>query len=66
MRRNREIQISIDSYVYALCNQIERCFNKLKNWRRRASRYDKTADSQHGFVLIAAVRLWMHAFVNET
>jgi transposase len=38
----------------------------LKNWRRLATRYDKTADSYLGFVLIAAVRLWMRAFVNRT
>ncbi|PNG24165.1 IS5/IS1182 family transposase, partial [Methylocella silvestris] len=40
--------------------------NKLKNWRRLATRYDKTAESYRGFVLIAAVRLWMRVFVNRT
>jgi len=53
-------------HTYALRNRIERCFNKLKNWRRLATRYDKTADSYLGFVLIAAVRLWARAFVNRT
>jgi transposase len=28
-------------------------FNKLKNWRRVATRYDKTATSFLGFVTIA-------------
>lgn len=37
--------------------RIERCFNRLENWRRLATRYDKTAESYVGFVLIAAVRL---------
>ena len=66
MRRSRKVQIPIDDYVYALRNRIERCFNKLKNWRRLATRYDKTAESYLGFVLIAAVRLWTRLFVNKT
>lgn len=64
MRRNRKVQIPIDDHIYALRNRIERCFNKLKNWRRLATRYDKTAESYLGFVLIAAVRLWTRLFVN--
>lgn len=47
----------IDDHIYALRNRIERGFNKLKNWRRLATRYDKTADSYLGFVLIAAIRI---------
>jgi len=65
-RRNRKVQIPIDGYIYALRNRIERCFNKLKNARRLATRYDKTAASYLGFVHIAAIRIWMRAFVNRT
>ena len=65
-RKNRKTQISVDDYIYALRNRIERCFNKLKNSRRLATRYDKTAESYLGFVHIAAIRIWMHAFVNRT
>lgn len=64
-RRNRKVPIPIDGNIYVLRNRIERCFNKLKNWRRLATRYDKTAESYLGFVLIASVRLWMRAFVNR-
>lgn len=66
MRRSRKVRVPIDDHIYALRNRIERCFNRLKNWRRLATRYDKTADSYLGFVLIAAVRLWMRVFVNRT
>ena len=66
MRRSRRVQIPIDGRIYALRNRIERCFGKSKNWRRPATRYDKTADSYLGFALIAAVRLWTRAFVNRT
>ena len=66
MRRSRKVQVPIDDHIYALRNRIERCFNRLKNWRRLATRYDKTAESYLGFVLVAAVRLWMRVFVNRT
>ena len=29
-RKNRKTEIPVDSYIYALRNRIERCFNKLK------------------------------------
>ncbi len=65
-RRNRKGQMPVDGHIYALRNRIERCFNKLKNSRRLATRYDKTAASYQGFVHIAAIRIWMRAFVNAT
>lgn len=57
MRRCRKVQTPIDGAVYALRNLIERCFNKLKQSRRLATRYDKTTESYLGFVLIASARL---------
>ena len=65
-RRNRKVQIPVDGHIYALRNRIERCFNKLKNARRLATRYDKTAASYLGFVQIAAISIWTNAFVNRT
>ncbi|WP_369690480.1 hypothetical protein [Gluconobacter kondonii] len=41
-------------------------FNKLKQMRRIATRYDKTALSFMSFLNIAAARLWIESFVNET
>jgi transposase len=63
-RRNRKVQPPIDGFIYALRNLIERCFSKLKHSRRLATRYDKTAASYIGFVLIASTRLWIRHFVN--
>ncbi len=65
-RRNRKVQIPVDGHIYALRNRIERCFNKLENSRRLATRYDKTMASYQGFVHIAAIPIWMRAFVNRT
>ena len=44
-KRNRLTKLPVDAAMYALCIVIERCFNKLKNARRLATRYDKTAIS---------------------
>ena len=38
---NRLVQLAIDAAIYALRNMVERCYNKLKNTRRLATRYDK-------------------------
>ena len=65
-RKGRKIQLPVDRHIYALRNRIERCFNKLKNARRLATRYDKTAASYLGFVQIASIRLWTRVFVNRT
>ena len=63
-KKNRLIQLPVDGAIYALRNIIERCFNKLKNARRLATRYDKTANSYSGFIRIVSIRLWMKQFVN--
>ena len=65
-KRNRLIQLPVDSAIYALRNMVGRCFNKLKNARRLATRYDKTADSYLGFVHLVSIRLWMREFVNAS
>ena len=44
-KRNRLIQLPVDAAIYALPNIAERCFNELRNARRFATRYHKTADS---------------------
>jgi transposase len=58
-KRNRKVQQPVEPATYALRNMVERCFNKLKNARRLATRYDKTADSSLGFINLVAIRLWI-------
>lgn len=66
MKRNRKEVVEVEKPIYALRNLIERCFNKLKNARRLATRYDKTSISYLGFVHLASIRLWIRHFVNRT
>jgi transposase len=48
-----------DKERYKNRNQIERFFNRLKQFRRIATRYDKRARSYLAFVLLAAALLLM-------
>ncbi len=64
-KSNRKVQRPVDPVLYALRNRIERFFNKLKNARRVATRYDKTADSFLAFIHLASIKIWLR-FVNRT
>jgi transposase len=57
--RSRRAPIPHDTIVYKLRNRIERCFNKLKHFRRFATRYDRLAAHYLAFVHIAASMIWM-------
>ncbi|WP_078056106.1 transposase, partial [Pacificimonas flava] len=63
-KANRRTPAPHDRAKYRWRNLIERLFNTLKNWRRVATRYDKTRESYLGFVALASVKLWI-PFVNE-
>ncbi|TWI33869.1 DDE family transposase [Paracoccus sulfuroxidans] len=56
MRKNRRVGKVVDMTIYTLRNMVERCFNKLKNSRRLANRYDNTAKS---FLGVACIKLWL-------
>nr|WP_255468912.1 IS5 family transposase [Reyranella sp. CPCC 100927] len=47
-----------DRQIYRDRNLVERCINKLKHFRRLATRYEKTARNYLGVVTIAAMTLW--------
>jgi transposase len=53
------VQHLVDKAIYALRNRIERFFNRIKNSRRVATRYDKLIESFAAFVLLATIRLWI-------
>lgn len=59
MRKSRKMRVGVDRSLYSMRNLVERCFNKLKNARRVATRYDKTAESFLGFIDITSIRLWL-------
>ncbi|WP_259650294.1 transposase [Gluconacetobacter diazotrophicus] len=65
-RSNRTQDIPCDFRRYRDRNRIERMFNRLKQFRRIATRYDKTRKSFLAFLNLAAVKLWLPSFVNRT
>ena len=62
---NRREKIACDDRRYQDRNRIERMFGRLKQFRRIATRYDKTAQSFLGFLSLAAAKLWLPYYVNR-
>ena len=57
--RTRKLVIPHDTTAYRQRNRIERCFGKLKHFRRFATRYDRRTVHFIGFVHLAAAMIWM-------
>jgi transposase len=47
-----------DRDSYKQRNTVERCINRLKQWRGLATRYEKTATVYRAGLLIAGIFLW--------
>jgi transposase len=63
-KRNRKEPICFSPYLYRARNLVERFFNKIKQCRRVATRYDKLAANYLAFIQLASIRLWLD--VNES
>lgn len=50
---------ALDQLAYRQRNRIERLMSRLKQFRRLATRYDKTACSYLGFVHFICALLWL-------
>ena len=46
-------------HLYKARNLVERFFNKIKHYRRIATRYDKTAENFLAALKLVAVRVWL-------
>ncbi len=57
--RSTSPQRPVSWLLYRLRNVVERAFCRLKQFRRVATRYDKTAESYSAFVHLAAATLWL-------
>jgi putative transposase len=65
-KRNRRVQRSYDIDLYKERNIIERFFNKLKQFRHIATRYDRSALNYLAMIKIACVRLWLRFYESAT
>lgn len=50
-----------DPEIYAERNVVERCFNRLKQFRALATRYAKRVAYYRSEIIIAAIMLWLRA-----
>jgi len=60
-RSNRKKRYRWKKALYRQRNQVERFFNKLKQFRRVATRYDKLGATFFAFIKLAAVRIWLRS-----
>jgi len=61
-RRNRKDPICFSPYLYRNRNQVERFFNRIKQCRRIATRYDKLAETFLAFIKLASIRIWIGVY----
>jgi len=60
-RSNRKKKFRWNKAMYRERNHVERFFNKLKQFRRIATRYDKLGATFFAFIKLAAVRIWLRS-----
>jgi transposase len=53
-KENRKVKRQYNKELYKGRNVVERAINKLKYYRRIATRYEKTARNFFGFICLAA------------
>jgi transposase len=58
-RRNEKRRGRFDREAYKRRNMVERCINRLKQWRRVATRYEKVAANYLAMLQLAAIMLWL-------
>lgn len=58
-KRNERRQPTFDRELYRERNRVERCINRLKAFRRVATRYEKLAVTFLAMVTIAAILIWL-------
>ncbi|HAT7955662.1 TPA: IS5 family transposase, partial [Legionella pneumophila] len=58
-KKNRILLIEHDTHIYKERNYVERFFNRVKSFRRIATRYDKTAVMFLGALTLVSIILWL-------
>lgn len=58
-KSNEKHRGKFDKALYRQRNQVERCFNRLKQCRRIATRYEKKAQNYLAMLTLASIRMWL-------
>ncbi len=65
-QRNVRVMRTVAPELYRLRNLVERYFNKLKHFRRIATRFDKLARNFMAAIALASSRLWLRHHESTT
>ena len=65
-KRNRTESLCFSPYLYRARNLVERFFNKIKQCRRIATRYDKLAANYLAFIKLASIRVWLRVYESAS
>ncbi|MER8824832.1 IS5 family transposase [Mesorhizobium sp. M0991] len=63
-KANRKDPICFSPFLYKARNLVERFFNKAKQFRRVATRYDKLAENYLAALKLVSIRIWLRG--NES
>ena len=63
-KRNRKQQREYDKALYKQRNRIERCFSRLKHFRRFATRYEKNKINFQALVALACSSIILRLYVD--
>jgi transposase len=55
-----------DAELYKERNTVERCINRLRNWRGIATRYDKTPTSYEAGLHLCGTMLWLRSITPHS
>lgn len=58
-RSNQHRGGPFEKAIYRLRNRVERLINRMKHFRRLATRYEKQAENYRAMWLLAAIWLWL-------
>lgn len=56
---NERYRGKFDKALYRQRNWVERCFNRLKQFRRIATRYEKKAENYLAMLTLASIIMWL-------
>ena len=58
-KNNEKHRGRFDKSIYRTRNVVERCFNRLKQYRRIATRYEKQAENYLTMLTLASIMMWL-------
>lgn len=58
--------VSHDTTLYKDRNTVERCINRLRNWRGIAFRFDKTPESYEAGLHLCGAMLWLRSIAPQS